>query len=186
MDDSRIVDLFLSRDERALTLARERYSLPLRSIALGITGDRRDAEECESDALLGAWNAIPPHEPRGYLFAFLARMVRHAALDRCRLAGRKKRDAELLELSAELEECIPAPDDTACRVEGTVLTGAVSAFLRGQSEEARRLFLRRYWYCDPVRTAAARLGMSESKAKSMLMRTRNKLKDYLISEGYEL
>ena len=47
---------------------------------------RAEAEECENDAYLRAWQTIPPHEPRGYLFAYLAKIIRNLALDRCRAA----------------------------------------------------------------------------------------------------
>ncbi|MGE5396909.1 MAG: hypothetical protein ACM3MK_05155 [Chitinophagales bacterium] len=45
------------------------------------------------------------------------------------------------------------------------------------------VFVRRYWYADSIQTIAGRFQMSESKVKSMLLRTRNKLKIYLKKEG---
>ena len=39
---------------------------------------------------------------------------------------------------------------------------------------------------DPLREVAAYCGMSESKAKSLLFRTRNSLKDYLEKEGFSV
>ncbi len=55
-------------------------------MAARIVGERAEAEECENDAYLRAWQTIPPHEPRGYLFAYLAKIIRNLALDRCRAA----------------------------------------------------------------------------------------------------
>lgn len=52
--------------------------------------------------------------------------------------------------------------------------------------EARHLFIRRYWYLDSIGELADRFYMSESKVKSMLFRTRNKLRSYLEKEGIRL
>ena len=52
------------------------------------------------------------------------------------------------------------------------------------SEEKRRVFVRRYWYAEPVRQIAARYGISESKVKSLLLRARNELANQLKKEGY--
>ena len=87
MDDSRIVDLYLSRDESAISQTSEKYGSRLRNVAYGIVEDLHTAEECENDTYMEAWNSIPPHEPRSYLFAFLARITRHIALDFCSGAG---------------------------------------------------------------------------------------------------
>lgn len=103
MDDSQIVSLYLSRDETAIARTAEKYGSRLRALALGVVGDVQTAEECENDTYWEAWRSIPPHQPRDYLYPFLARITRHAALDRCRERDRLKRSAAVVELSAELE-----------------------------------------------------------------------------------
>lgn len=50
----------------------------------------------------------------------------------------------------------------------------------------RDVFLRRYWYFDPIETICQYTGFSQSKVKSMLYETRQKLRKYLESEGIEL
>ena len=117
MEDSSIVDLYLARDERAICETDGKYGKKLYSISRRITENGADAEECVSDTYLGAWTRIPPHEPRTYFFAFLARIVRAASIDRCRKSMRQKRTAHVEELTKELEECIAAPDDLACRLD---------------------------------------------------------------------
>ena len=91
MEDDAIVALYWQRNEEALRLSEEKYGSRLRGLALRILADAHDAEECENDTYLAAWNSIPPHEPRSYLFAFLARITRHLSLDRCRSRNREKR-----------------------------------------------------------------------------------------------
>ncbi len=186
MDDNSIVSLYLSRDEAAITHSADKYGGRLRALSMGITEDIRTAEECENDTYLSAWNSIPPHEPRSYLYAFLARITRNLSLNRCRDESRLKRSAYITVLSDELEQCIPAPDDSRCRLDELVLREAINGFLASLSPEKRSIFLRRYWYMDSVSAVAKRFGISESKAKTMLFRLRQQLRGYLIKEGYEL
>lgn len=186
VEDSSIVELYLRREEEAIARTSEKYGSRLRKLAYGIVADPHTAEECENDTYLAAWNSIPPHEPKSYLFAFLARITRHIALDFCKERSRLKRSAVLCELSAELEQCIPAPDDTQCRLDAVVLCEAINAFLATLNEEKRNIFLRRYWYMEPIAAISRRYGLSQSKVKSVLFRSRNQLREYLEKEGYEL
>ena len=123
---------------------------------------------------------------RSYLYAFLARITRHLALNCCRERKSLKRCAHLTELSAELEQCLAAPDNCAARVDDLVLAEAINGFLATLREEQRNIFLRRYWYLDSIAAIAACYSLSESKVKSTLFRCRNKFRDYLEKEGYTL
>lgn len=186
MDDNRIVALYLRRNEAAIDQTAQKYGSRLRSLSYGIVQDRQTAEECENDTYLKAWNAIPPHEPVNYLYAFLARITRRISLNRCRERDQLKRSAHLCELSAELEQCIPSPDDTDCRLDELTLRDAINGFLGTLSEEKRNIFLRRYWYLDPIADIATRYVLSESKVKTTLFRCRNRLREHLEKEGYIL
>ena len=186
MDDSVIVDLYLNRDETAIKHTSAKYGDRLRQLAHTIVEDRSAAEECENDTYLQAWNAIPPHEPRAYLFAFLARITRHIALDICKQRSRLKRGAILCELSAELEQCIPARDDVTRHLEAKVLCEEINRFLATLTNEKRNIFVRRYWYMDSVASISSFYGLKQSKVKSILFRSRNELRQYLKKEGYDL
>ena len=184
LDDNRIVELYLSRDEVAISQTSEKYGSHLRNVAYGIVEDLHTAEECENDTYMEAWNSIPPHEPKSYLFAFLARITRHIALDFCKERSRLKRSAFISELSAEMEQCIPAPDDTERRIDAIILCEAINTFLATLSDEKRNIFMRRYWYMDSIDSICKQFGFSESKVKSMLYRTREKLKLVLEKEDF--
>lgn len=186
MEDGRIVELYLLRDEAAVERTAEKFGKRLRTLAYGIVNDRQTAEECENDTYMEAWNAIPPHEPRDYLYAFLARITRHIALNCCRERSRLKRSALICELSAELEQCIPAPDDVACRMDDLALRDALNSFLGTLGEEKRNIFLRRYWYLDSISDISKRFACSESKVKITLFRCRGQLREHLEQEGYTL
>lgn len=186
MNDDRIIELYLMRDEEAIKLTAEKYGSRLRSLAYGIVNNRQTAEECENDTYLKVWNAIPPHEPRGYLYAFLARITRHVSLNCCRARDQLKRRAFICELSAEMEQCIPSPDDSECLMDDAALRNAINGFLGKLKEEKKNIFIRRYWYLDSVADISKRFDLSESKVKTTLFRCRRELRDYLEKEGYTL
>lgn len=186
LDDNKIVELYLSRDETAIKQTFENYGTRIRSLANNIVKDLQTAEECENDTYLEAWRTIPPHEPRTYLFAFLARITRHISLNICRDRNRLKRSAFICELSTEMEQCIPSPDDTECRIDDIILKDAINNFLATLDEEKRNIFLRRYWFLDSIADISKRYAISESKVKTTLFRCRNQLREYLEKEGYTL
>lgn len=186
MDDSGIVELFLQRDETALQHTSEKYGKRILGLAYGIVGDRETAEECENDTYLEAWNRIPPHEPKSYFYAFLARITRHISLDICRSRSRLKRGAFVCELSAELEQCIPASDPCEAHMDTMALADAINGFLGTLCPEKRKIFLRRYWSMDSIADISRRFSISKSKVKVSLFRSRDALRQYLEKEGYIL
>ena len=64
------------------------------------------------------------------------------------------------------------------------LAAAVNAFLGRMSKRNRILFVRRYWYMDSIKDIAAHMGMTENNVKVSLKRSRDKLKKYLLEEGF--
>ena len=182
-DDAALVELFWQRDEAAIAGTAAKYGLRLRTLANRFLADEPTAEECENDTYLKAWNSIPPHRPVQYFFAFLAKITRQLALDACRARSRFKRAGETEALSDELQQCIPAPDDTPSAVEAAEWGRMLSAFFHTLPKEQRGVFLRRYWYGDTVVEIAERYGFTQSKVKSMLLRTRKALRSHLQKEG---
>ena len=83
----------------------------------------------------------------------------------------------------ELKECIADRTCEEARTDTIAITDALGKFLKEISKDARIIFVRRYWYADSVAQIAERYGMSESKVKSSLMRSRNRLKAFLEKEG---
>lgn len=181
MDDNAIVGLFLERDERAIAAVEAEYGARLRSVAARLCGVEA-AKECVNDALLAAWQSIPPNEPRDYLFSYLARIVRGLAINRMKAERTAKRSAEFVELTREMETCIPAHASPDKEVEAEELSRAVSRFLLGQPKEQRVIFVRRYWYAESYPEIAARLGCSAGRVRTILCRLRKKLREYLESE----
>ena len=48
------------------------------------------------------------------------------------------------------------------------------------------MFVRRYFYLEDMDTIAHRYGLRPTNVRMMLSRTRQKLRQYLIKEGYDL
>ena len=186
MEDYEIVELYLSRNEAAIQQTSEKFGNRLRLLAYNIVKDWQTAEECENDAYMQTWNLIPPHSPKSYLYVFLARIIRHISLNCCRERARLKRSAFVCELSEEMEQCIPAPDNVECRIDDLAFGEAINGFLHTLTKEKRNIFIRRYWYLDSITAIAKRFALSESKIKTTLFRCRNQLRKYLEKEGYVL
>ena len=184
IEDEIIIDRYIVRDEKAISYTADKYGKQLVAIANRICDDLDIAEECENDTYLRAWNSIPPHEPRGYFFTFLAKITRNLALDRYKESNRLKRSATIVELTGELSEIIAGNDDTTANAESEELKNYINSFLRTLHKEKRNVFIRRYWYMDSVAEIADRYGISEGKVKTILFRVRNGLKQYLKKEGY--
>ena len=90
MDDDRIVALYWSRSEAAITETAAKYGSYLRSISFSILGSREDAQECVNDTWLSAWNSMPDKRPEK-LSPFLGKITRNFAISKALEKTRKKR-----------------------------------------------------------------------------------------------
>lgn len=84
-----------------------------------------------------------------------------------------------------MELCIPdsRQSEAADREE---IKAVLESFLTSLPQESRLIFLRRYLYVDTIAEIAARYGISESKVKTQLHRSRKKLLVCLTKEGIAL
>ena len=186
MEDSGIVELYWRRDENAIRETERKYGRYLLKIADNILSDVEDSRECVNDTYWKAWSSIPPHKP-DVLSAYLGKIARQLSIDLYRKRNRDKRRASEYALSlSELEDCVSGGDTTGQEVDARLLAGAVGAYLRTLPPGARQSFLARYYFMDSIREIADNSGMSQSKVKSMLYRTRLGLKDYLKQEGFSV
>ena len=184
--DSTILALYWDRVEDAVTFTKEKYGALCRSIARRLLNDERDVDECESDVYIRAWNSIPPERP-SCLSAWLARVARNAALDRIRYNAAACRSSALTEAFEELEPWLVTAEGDPQRVlDVKELRRVLNGFLRTQSPEVRQFFLRRYWYGESVQEIAQAYGVKESKVKTSLFRTRERLRKELEREELKL
>lgn len=183
MDDERIIDLYWQRKEAAITETKAKYGRRCYAIAFNILHDRSDAEECENDTYLDAWESMPPHKPTA-LSAFLGAITRRISLDKWRKKSAKKRGGEFTVSLEELEECIPGGKSMDEQISAESLAETINAFLYTLPETECDVFLRRYWYFDSIGSICVRYGFGQSKVKMMLLRTREKLQTHLEKEGF--
>ena len=186
MEDEKIIALYFERSEDAISETDRKYGDRCRNTAYNILQNREDSEECANDTYMRLWNTIPPKEPSP-LGAFIYRIVRNLSLDRIRHSLAAKRlNGNYAAVYDELTDCIPAPDNVERTVEGEELAHLIDSFIDTLGREKKVIFLMRYWNFCTVPDIAKRLGIGESKVKVTLMRTREKLKEYLEGEGIEL
>ena len=173
MEDKQIVELYWQRDQSAVERTQEKYGAYCLAIARRIVPEA--AEEALNDALLGAWNAMPPHRP-AELSTFLGKLTRRAALKIRRSANAEKRGGDSVAIALEeLDECLPGGVDPAGALEGKELAALLNAFLRTLKPAERRAFVLRYWYLEPISDVARQLGWGENRVKSLLYRLRKRL-----------
>ena len=183
MEDNKIVQLYLDRDENAIAETKAKYENYCFSISYSVLHDQQDCEETLNDTYLAVWNAIPPHHPLN-LATFIGKICRNLSLNKWRYLSAEKRGGDRVTLSFdELEGCIGEDRRFRENLEEKALTVTINEFLAGLKDNERNVFVCRYWYFDPIEDIAKRFSYSSSKTKMMLKRTRDKLRDYLIKEG---
>lgn len=182
MEDTDIIRMFLERNEDAIIHTSEKYNNYCLKIALNILQNRLDADECVNNIYLKLWNSIPPNIPNS-LPSFVAKLTRNHAIDIYRNKHTQQHmESEYSVSLDELAECIPDGTD----FEESDLKDLLNRFLREQKADARKIFIRRYFYCDEVEQISHFFGISQSKVKTTLFRTRQKLKEYLRKENYTI
>lgn len=183
MNDEEIIDLYWNRSEEAIMQTSYKYGSYCKAIAFNVLHNQNDVEECVNDTYYAAWNAIPPNKP-DKLKLFLGRLTRNIACDRYDYNKAKKRNKEFDLILSELDEVLYKPeDDVEGQYDKVETSRLINSFLHNIDDETRNIFICRYWYCDSISKIAKRFYCSESKIKSLLFRTRNKLKIFLNSEG---
>lgn len=183
MEDSKIIDMYMKRDELAIKETQEKYSGYCYQIAFRILRNPDDAKECENDTYLKVWNSIPPQKPSVFS-SFLGMITRSLSLDKWRQNHAQKRGGNDIPLYfSELEDYIPDKKSIYDELETKELSKLISAFLRCLPETECNVFLQRYWHFYSIKEISEHHGFSQSKVKMMLLRTRQKLFESLTKEG---
>ena len=185
LDDNAILDLFFARQEEAIRETQRKYGQRMFRTSMNILRNDQDAEECVSDTLHKAWEAIPPSRPTMF-GAFLVKITRNLSINKWKAQSAARRGGGEVELLlGELEDCIPAgragmPEEV---YESQLVTDAINHCLGAMDQTARVAFVLRYFHGASIRDICERFNMSESSVKSLLFRTRKKLRGHLEKEG---
>lgn len=177
MEDHQIMEQFMARDQAALVQADRRYGDACRAVAGRILGEKGAAETVVQEALLRAWETIPPKEPKN-LEVYLLRLTRNLAVDH------GSRNGEYHRALRELDRCIPGQaDGLDSPLPGKELRRAVDEFLSGLAPAKRRLFVLRYWYLCSFEEISERCGGSPDRVGGALKQIREQLREFLLSQG---
>lgn len=183
MEDSKIVELYLQRDENAIKETKIKYEKYCSYIANNILNSTLDTEECVNDTYLATWNSIPPNKPDS-LRAYIGRIIRNIAINRYNSNKAKKRNGNIETALDELSEVISDNEsDGRNLTDELTIKYALNVFVGSLKQETREIFIRRYWYLSSIKEIASDYGLSESKVKVTLLRTRELLREFLRKEG---
>ncbi len=184
MEDTCILQLLWQRSEAALPKLARRFGKGLLQLAMNILGNRQDAEEAVNDTYLALWDAIPPARPDP-LSPYVYKVGRNTALKHLRTHSAQKRDSRYDLCLEELSDILPSYvlEDT---LDARALGQSIDRFLGDLDPSDRRLFLRRYWFGDSIRSLSKEAGLAENTLSVRLHRIRRKLKDHLSKEGIYL
>lgn len=183
MDDRSIIALFQKRDEKAIKETDAKYGGYIYTVSYNILRNNEDSEECKNDTYLDTWYSIPPANPT-FFSAFLAAIARRISIDMLRRKSADKRGGGETVISInELDECIPSDKNINDELENERIAKIISDFLGSLPADECDVFMRRYWYFDTIEEICTAYGFGKSKVKTMLMRTRKKLRSHLEKEG---
>ena len=186
MEDNEIIELYNSRNEKAIAESDKKYGAYCFAVANNILSNNEDSGECVNDTWLHTWNIIPPQYPER-LKMFFAKITRNLSINKLKSRNAKKRgEGEFSLALEELEECVPGGSSVENSVDEKLLTECITAFLSELPKRDRQLFLRRYFFTEAVSEIASRFEMSENAVSVSLYRTRAKLKVFLEKEGFDL
>jgi len=182
VEDSGIIEMYFQRNEQAVQETSSKYSAYCHSISYNILRNQEDAEECVNDVLAKVWGCIPPQKPQN-LKAFLGKLTRNHSLNMLEKQQAEKRGGgEHGLILDELENIIASNSIIEDELRQAEILQAINEFLKGLPKNKRVVFVRRYWYLNSIAEIAHMYKISEGKVKSMLFRTRSKLKDHLQKE----
>jgi RNA polymerase sigma-70 factor (ECF subfamily) len=116
---------------------------------------------------------------------FLAKITRNLSFNRYNSARTDKRGGgELPLVLDELAECLASETDVESDIIAKDLGETVRLFVMALPERDASIFLRRYFFTEPVWEIAKRYSVTENNVMVTLYRIRKKLKAHLIKEGY--
>lgn len=180
MDDSKIIELYFERNERAIEYTEAKYNRLLNHVAFSILHSAEDSEECVNDTYMKAWESMPPERPT-YLSAFLSKITRNLSINRYLKNKSRSKMMTTEKVFEEIAECIP--DVTAPISDDIALRDAINGFLASLGETPRKIFVKRYFYMMTVKEISLDTKTTLSNVKVSLMRTREKFKAYLEKAG---
>lgn len=185
MEDTKIIELFWNRDQKAIEETSGKYGKLCKYIAINILKDEQEAEEIVNETMFGVWNSIPPNRPT-YFKAFLCKVTKNIAMTRAKYINAEKRKPEYQIALEEIGDVLSDNESIEEKYELQEVTDIMNEYLKGIDKIKRIIFVKRYWYSESVADISNELGLSESMVKTTLFRVRRDMKKYLEKKGVVL
>lgn len=184
ISDSEIIELYWSRNERAIKETDNKYGRYLFTVAYNIVHNNQDCEECVNDTYLGAWNSIPPARPN-VLKAFLTVIIRRISVNKYNSKSKKRAVPTEMTVSIdELDGFLSDESDVYKALDSEKLGRALNRFVGSLSERRRYIFISRYYFAESIESISKEIGKSKSTVNKELASIRNELLSALEREGY--
>ena len=162
-------------DPGAVEAVLARYGPMMEYIVRGILADPHEAEDCLAQARARLWEkAASSDGERAGLATWITAVCRNAAYDRLR--ARARREGRQGELSPELADPAPGPEEELLRREQAE---ALRRALNTLKAADLRLFYRKYYYLQSTARIAAELGTTPRAVEGRLYRIRKRLQEQL-------
>lgn len=186
MKDEDIIELYQKRSEQAIVETERKYGAYCGTIAGRILQNGEDCKECLNDTWLKTWETIPPVIPKIFS-AYIGKITRNLALNMYKKKYAGKRISERMLVSMEeLQDCVSDKESVESKIEEKMIVEKLNEYLKQLPELERKIFVRRYFYMDTMGEIADLYEMKESYVKTLLFRTRKKLKEFFQKEGIVL
>ena len=163
LEDKDIIELFIARDERAITETIRKYDSRLYGRVMYILNNTEDTEECLQDTYFALWEKVAEENP-GHLENYIFTIAKFIACDKLRKRVAKKRNVPLTVLSEDYPS-------------------SLSDFIKMQKNEIQMIIYLVFEKEMPLHKIADVLGETEGAVKMKLYRFRKRLKQYLIKKG---
>ena len=177
--DEQIIEMYWQRNELAIQETDKKYGQFLFRIAYNILHNRLDCEECQNDAYLDTWNAIPPTRPIVFS-AFITQITRRIALDRYKEKSRKKRIPSALTVSREaMNETLHDYSMVDAHYDIKEIGRVINEYVKNLPERQRYIFIDRFYLAESVETISTDLSISVATVYREIEKIKQGLKIHL-------
>ena len=179
LEDKDIIELFIARDERAITETIRKYNSRLHGRVMYILNNIEDAEECLQDTYFTLWEKVAEEKP-GHLENYIFTIAKFIACSKLRKRLAKKRYVPLTVIG----EDYPSSSDIFSEISSYELEKYILDFIKMQKNEVQMIIYLDFEKKLSLHEIADVMGETEGAVKMKLYRFRKKLKQYLINEGF--
>ena len=180
--DTYLTEMFLARQDDAISEADKKYHRLLFSVILTILKDDRDAEECLNDVYMKLWLSIPPNKPSSFR-AYAVKIARNTAMSIFRKNTAEKRiPKDILESFDDVSGVVftneGEGDERSQRIREII-----NSYLNSADDRKMYIFMSRYYFNKPISEISKKLRCSESTVNKEIKKIKIELKQKLEEGG---